>query len=106
MRAGGSVAKPERQPVKIVRSSEAFQPQVKVRATRDLNGWVDRGGRSGRPVKWAIPQGRLGFLDADRAREFAAKGYVEIIEGKIKPVSPSELEEYRSQMTTIGVPNG
>jgi hypothetical protein len=96
----------ERDPVKIVSPEAAFAKQVKVRATRDFNGWVDRGDRSGKPVKWALARGRIGYMDEAHAREFAAKGYVEILDGKVRPVSSDELAEFRSQMTTIGVPNG
>lgn len=87
------------QPVTFVTVERAFKPQVKVRATRDLNGWADRD----RKVKWSISHGRVGCIDADRAREFEAKGYVEILDGTVKPVSADELAEMQSTVTTIGL---
>jgi hypothetical protein len=98
----------EIEPIRFVPVEQVFKPQVKVRATRDLSGWVDRGKKSGRRVKWEIPHGRIGCLDEDKAREFMAKGFVEIIDGTIKPVSEGEAEEFLSTVTTIslGDPNG
>jgi hypothetical protein len=102
--------KPELKPVKFVAVERAFKPQVKVRATRDMSGWVDRGEKTGRRVKFHIGKGRIGLMDAEHAREFAAKGYVEILEGgeQIKPVSEDEAAEILSTVTTIslGEPNG
>jgi hypothetical protein len=89
-------------PVKFVPVSKAFKRQVKVVANRDLNGWVDRG----RKIKWGIPAHKPVWIDEDRAREFATKGYVEIIEGKVKPVSPDEAAEFLSQVTVIGMGGG
>lgn len=87
------------EPTRFVSLEQAFQPQVKVRATRDLNGWANRD----RKIKWSIPHGRIGCIDADKAREFAAKGYVEILDGTVKPVSAGELDEMLSTVTTIGL---
>jgi hypothetical protein len=91
----------ELEPVRFVAVERAFKPQVKVRATRDLSGWANRERR----VKWSIGKGRVGCLDEDVAREFLAKGYVEIIEGgeSIKPVSADEAAEILSTVTTIGL---
>jgi hypothetical protein len=85
--------------IKFVPVERVFKPQVKVRATRDLSGWANRE----KGVKWHIRHGRIGCMDADKAREFAAKGFVEILEGDIKPVSPAEQEEFLAQVTTISV---
>lgn len=90
-------AKPE--VIKFVPVERVFKPQVKVRATRDLSGWADRA----KGVKWHIPVGSMGCLDADKAREFWAKGFVEIIEGDIKPVTEAEMDEFLSQVTTISI---
>lgn len=86
-------------PITFVPVEQVFKPQVKVRATRDMSGWADRGKR----VKWSIPQGRIGCLDEDKAREFQAKGFVEILEGEIRPVSEAEREEFLSQVHVIGL---
>ena len=86
-------------PVTFVPVSRAFKAQVKVRATRDLSGWADRD----KKVKWEIGKGSIGCMDHDHAREFAAKGFVEIVEGEVKPVSEAEMEEFLSQVTVIGV---
>lgn len=92
------------EPIKFVPVEKVFKAQVKVRATRDLNGWADRSKR----VKWNIPAGRIGCLDEDKAREFHAKGYVQILDGEVKPVSEDEAAEMLSTVTTLtlGGPNG
>lgn len=96
------IAKPE--VIKFVPVERVFKPQVKVRATRDLNGWANRE----RGVKWNIPAGRIGCVDEDKAREWVAKGFVELVEGDIRPISEDEAADFLSQVTTIsvGVPNG
>lgn len=86
------------QPITFVPVEKAFKPQIKVRATRDLSGWADRERR----VRWHIGAGREGCMDEDKAREFATKGYIEIVEGVVRPVSEAEAEAYFSQMTVIG----
>jgi len=86
-------------PVRFVPVERVFQPQVKVRALKDISGWANRERR----VKWSIGAGRIGCLDADKAREFATKGYVQIVEGKVEPVSEDEAEEMLAQVTTIGL---
>ena len=94
--------KPRRKTFEVVRFvpvEKVFQPQVQVRALHDLNGWADREGG----VKWHIPAGRLGMLDADTAREFQVKGYVEIIAGDITPVSENEKAEMLSTKTVISM---
>ena len=87
------------QPITFVPVEQVFKPQVRVRATRDLNGWADRHKR----VKWHIPSGRVGCLDADKAREFQIKGYVEILDGEVKPASEGEIAEVMSTVTIIGL---
>lgn len=87
-------------PITFVPIERVFQPQVRVRATRDLNGWASREQR----VKWHIPRGRIGCLDADKAREFEVKGYVEILDGAVKPVSEDEAAEFLSTVTIISPP--
>lgn len=86
-------------PITFVPVERVFKPQVKVRATRDLNGWADRARR----VKWNIPAGRIGCIDADKAREFQIKGYVEILDGDVKPASEDEIAEVLSTVTTISL---
>ena len=96
--------KPALKPVTFVPVEMAFKPQIKVRALRDINGWVSRAKR----IKWEIGAGSIGCLDADTAREFQAKSYVQILDGEVKPVSEAEAEELIGQTTTVtlGVPNG
>ena len=89
----------EIEPVKFVPVERAFKPQVKVRALHDLNGWVDRRRR----IKWHIGTGQIGCIDEDKAREWMAKGYAELIEGTVKPVSEDEAAEFLSTMTRIGI---
>jgi hypothetical protein len=78
---------------------KVFKPQVKVRAKLDLSGWADRDRR----VRWTIPTGRIGCIDADKAREFQVKGYVDILDGTVKPVSEDEAIEFLREVTTIQV---
>jgi len=85
--------------VRFVPVERAFKPQVKVRATRDLSGWANEDRR----IKWHIGAGKIGCMDADAAREFQVKGFVEIIEGDVKPVSEDEAAEFLSQVTVIGL---
>ncbi len=94
------MARPRRRevkPITFVAVERAFSPQVKVRATRDINGWADRERR----VKWHIGSGRIGCLDADVAREFQVKGYVAILDGEVEPVSEDEAAEILSTVTVI-----
>jgi hypothetical protein len=97
--------KPELKPVKFVTVERAFKPMVKVRATRDVSGWVDRGKKTGRRVKWSMSMGQVGYMDVAHAREYQIKGYVEILEGgeQIKPVSADEAAEFLSTVTVIGL---
>lgn len=92
------------QPITFVPVERVFKSQVQVRALRDLNGWADRERR----IKWSIPSGRIGCLDEDTAREFMAKGYVELLDGIVRPVSEDEAAEFLSTVTTLslGAPNG
>jgi hypothetical protein len=100
-----SKRKPALKPITFVPVEQVFSPQVQVRATRDLNGWADRRKR----IKWFIPGGTVGYLDAEKAREFHIKGYVEIVDGDVgQPASEDEVAEVMSTVTTIGLgpPNG
>jgi hypothetical protein len=58
----------------------ATRPQVRVRALRDLNGWVNRSRKEW--GKWSLPAGGVGRLDEEKAREFARKGHVEILDSE------------------------
>jgi len=91
----------ELQPVTFVPVEQVFKPMIKVRALADISGWADRDRR----VKWSIPHGRIGMLDDAKAREFQAKGYVEILDGAVKPVSEDEAAEFLSTVTTINLGN-
>lgn len=92
------------EPIRFVPVERVFKPQVKVRATRDINGWADRDHR----VKWHIAKGRVGCLDEPVAREFEVKGYVEILDGRVRPVSEDEAAEFLSTVTVLnlGASNG
>lgn len=85
------------EPVRFVPVSKAFEPQVRVQAVRDLNGWVDRERR----VKWQIGRHQIGFLNEAKAREFETKGFVRILNGDVTPVSEDEAAEMLSTSTTI-----
>ncbi len=87
------------EPITFVPIERAFKPQVKVRATRDISGWASRDRR----VKWEIPSGRVGCIDEDVAREFQIKGYVEILDGSVRPASEDEIAEVLSTVTTISL---
>jgi len=93
------MARPRLKPVTFVTVEEVFAPQIKVRATRDLNGWADRK----QSVKWHLPKGQIGCLDEPTAREFQIKGYIEIIDGAVRPVSEDEAAEILSTVTVIGL---
>ena len=74
-----------------------FKPEVKVQALRDLNGWVSREKR----LKWHMSTGSVHALDSDTARDFAIKGYVMLLEGKVRPASEQEIAETQAGLTTI-----
>jgi hypothetical protein len=74
-----------------------WQPQVEVRFTRDINGWLDRD----RSVKWHFSAGSTHMVDEQHAVEFIAKGYAT---GTLpRHVSDDEHAEIRSVMTNIGL---
>lgn len=75
--------------VKFVPVERAFKPQIKVKALLDITGWLDRD----KGIKFRIGMGRVGFVDADSARIWQAKGYITILEGEVEPVSEDELYE-------------
>jgi hypothetical protein len=84
-------------PLKFVPIERAFKPQIKILAKLDINGPVAPG------IKFHLPAGQVGFIDEDVARVWQAKGYVEILEGTVKPVSPDELAELTSKDATISL---
>lgn len=97
----------KRRPFKVVRFvpvAKVFKPQIKVRALKDISGWVNRD----QGVKFQIGYGRIGYLDEETARVWQAKGYVEILGGTVKPVSADELAELTSKDATLslGAQNG
>lgn len=94
------------EPVTFVPASMAFQPQIKVRTTRDLNGYVDGNPRLRK--KWSVGANRVLHVDAEVARVWQAKGYCVILEGDITPVSADELAELSKDDATIslGDPHG
>jgi hypothetical protein len=85
------------EPITFVPVSKAFEPQIRVQALRDINGWVDKRERK----KWHIGRHQVGMLNEKTAREFEVKGYVRILEGDVKPVSEDEAAEMLSTVTTI-----
>jgi hypothetical protein len=85
------------EPVTFVPVEQAFKPQVEVVALTDLNGWVNRDQK----VKFHIGKGRHGCIDVDLAREWKAKGYVQVVNGEVPEVSQDELDELLSTKTTI-----
>lgn len=74
-----------------------WQPQVEVRFTRDVNGWLDRD----RNIKFHFAAGSRHMVDEAHAVEFITKGYAK---GTLpRFVSEDEAGEIRSVMTTIGM---
>lgn len=93
--------KPKLEPVTFISAADFFEPQVPVKALKDVSGWIDRK----RKQKWSLSAGKTYHLDVETATEFITKGYVE---GQLpRDVSSGEEEEWKAQMTTIGVqPDG
>jgi hypothetical protein len=74
-----------------------WQPQVRVKFTRDVNGWLDRD----RSIKWHFAAGSTHMIDEQHATEFIVKGYAT---GELpRFVSADEQAEIRSVMTIIGL---
>ena len=74
-----------------------WQPQVQVKFTRDVNGWLDRDHR----IKWHFAAGSTHYVDEQHAIEFIVKGYAT---GTLpRKVSDDERADIRSVMTTIGL---
>lgn len=74
-----------------------WQPQVQVKFTRTVTGWLDRDKR----VKWEFHAGTTHMIDEQHAVEFIVKGYAT---GELpRAVSDDEKAELRSNMTTIGL---
>jgi hypothetical protein len=74
-----------------------WQPQVKVKFTRDVNGWLDRDQR----VKWHFAAGSTAMIDEQHAIEFIVKGYAT---GELpRKVSDDEAATLRSVITVIGM---
>lgn len=90
------------EPITFVPVAKAFEAQVRVQAVRDLSGWASRERR----VKWHIGRNQVGYLNAEKAREFQVKGYVRILEGDVQPVSEDEAAEILSTSTTISLGAG
>lgn len=93
------VARRAYEKVTFVPVERVFSPQVKVRAKHDLSGWADRE----KGIKWHIPTGRIGYIDEEKAREFFVKGYVDILDGTIRPVSEDETAEILSTRTVLSL---
>jgi hypothetical protein len=74
-----------------------WRPQVQVKFTRDVNGWLDHDQR----VKWHFAAGSTHMVDEQHAVEFIVKGYATGI--LPRHVSDDERAEIRSVMTTIGL---
>jgi hypothetical protein len=74
-----------------------WQPQVQVKFTRTVTGWLDRDKRT----KWQFAAGSTHMVDEQHAIEFIVKGYAT---GELpRPVSDDERADIRSVMTTIGL---
>lgn len=85
--------------VKFAPVSKVFEPQVGVVPNRDLSGWADYATKT----KWSMAAWQKYYISADKAREFEAKGYVEIVDGRVKPVSEDEYAEMMSTVSHIGL---
>lgn len=76
-----------------------WQPQVAVKFTRDVTGWLDQPNG----VRWMFRNGTTHLVDEQHAIEFIVKGYAT---GALpRHVSDDEKAEIRSMMTTIGMSN-
>ncbi len=74
-----------------------WTPQVQVKFTRDVNGWLDRDRR----IKWHFAAGSTHMVDEQHATEFIVKGYAT---GDLpRSVSEDEKAEIRSVITVIGL---
>ena len=91
------------EPIEFVPIRHVFRQQIKVRALLDMNGWV---GEKADRKKWHIGKDRTGYIDEDKAREWAAKGYVEILDGTVRPVSEDELAEMTKNDHVVGLGEG
>ena len=86
-------------PVTFAPINKVFRPQIQVRALRDIAGWADYASKT----RYSMKAYTLYYIDEPTAREFEAKGYVEIVKGHVRPVSDAEREEFLSQITNIGL---
>lgn len=86
-------------PVTFAPINHVFKPQIQVRALRDIAGWADYATKT----RYSMKAYTLYYISEDKAREFEAKGYVEITKGKVKPVSDAEREQFLSEITNIGL---
>jgi hypothetical protein len=74
-----------------------WRPQVAVKFTRDVTGWIDQTKR----IRFHFSAGRTYHVDEQHAVEFIVKGYAT---GELpRSVSDDERAELRSNMTTIGL---
>lgn len=78
---------------------KVFEPQVGFLPNRDLNGWVNQRTQT----KWHMKAHQKYYISADRAREFQAKGYGTVVDGKVEAVSEDEYAEMMSTVTQIGL---
>lgn len=88
-------------PVEFVPVSQVFQPMVEVKFLKDVSGWVGENKSSRK--KWSFSTGQIIAIDADKAREFVAKGYCEPTHPLDPPLSHDEVLEFRSNVTVVGL---
>lgn len=88
-------------PVEFVPVSQVFRPMVEVKFLKDVSGWV--GSDKSTRKKWHFAAGQTYAIDAEKAREFVAKGYCEPINPLDPPLSHDEVLEFRSTVTVIGL---
>lgn len=88
-------------PMRYVPLAAAFKPQIKVLALKDINATVGSGERR---VKAVIGKGRVGYLDEPTARAWNVKGYVAILDGTVRAVSPDEAAQILSEVQRVGLP--
>lgn len=90
------------EPITFVPIRKVFEAQVEVRPTRDLSGYAPGETRK----RWEMRHGRVYQITDWKAREFVAKGYVELVhEGSLDhlpAVSEMEQAELNAQNTIIG----
>lgn len=85
------------EPITFAPVQRVFKPQREVTITRDLSGWVDRRRR----VKFHLPKGWHGYIDAETADQWIVKGYAK---GQLsRTYSDDERAELLADVTVLNL---